>query len=270
MTGTLPPLLESVMGGGTPERRCLRVLMDPNMQCPDGFSDQGVIQVRIITLKKDHTNIPTKHPILTFNSPKLPSTIKAGYLNCKIRPYVPNPVRCFKCQRFDHTQTSCRGQLTCSRCASVGHSSPDCTLEPKCVNCTQSHPSDSKICPKWKLEKQIQEIKANKYISDPEARKLIAPHLSQTYSQAAKSSTLNNSTQTDKNITKVKCPPLNFLQPLPKPVISISTPSTSTSSSTQVHLLPSTSTAATVSEPLSTTSLSLSNPTFHHQYHLPS
>ncbi|GFX03833.1 uncharacterized protein TNCV_2114051 [Trichonephila clavipes] len=34
MTGTLPPLLDSVVGGGTPERRCLRVLMNPNMQCP--------------------------------------------------------------------------------------------------------------------------------------------------------------------------------------------------------------------------------------------
>ncbi|GFV38588.1 uncharacterized protein TNCV_132271 [Trichonephila clavipes] len=125
--------------------------------------------------------------------------------------------------------------------------STDCTLEPKCVNCTQSHPSDSKICLKWKLEKQIQEIKANKNISYPEARKLIVPQLSQTYAQAAKSSTLNNSSQTDENITKVKCPPLNLLQPLPKPVTSISTPSTSTSSSTQVHLLPSTSsTAATV------------------------
>ncbi|GFY05492.1 putative RNA-directed DNA polymerase from transposon X-element [Trichonephila clavipes] len=30
----MPPLLDSVVGGGTPERRCLRVLMDPNMQCP--------------------------------------------------------------------------------------------------------------------------------------------------------------------------------------------------------------------------------------------
>ncbi|GFU97987.1 uncharacterized protein TNCV_3150281 [Trichonephila clavipes] len=75
--------------------------------------------------------------------PKLPTTIKAGYLNCKIRPYIPNPLRCYKCQKFGHFQTSCRGQLTCSRCASVGHSSMDCTLEPVCVNCTESYPSNS-------------------------------------------------------------------------------------------------------------------------------
>ncbi|GFV59416.1 RNA-directed DNA polymerase from mobile element jockey [Trichonephila clavipes] len=102
-----------------------------------------------------------------------------------------------QCQRFSHSQTSCHGQLTCSRCASVGHASTDCSLEPKCVNCVQPHPSDSKICPKWKIEKQIQEIKTTKNISYPEVRKLIVPQLSQTYAQAAKSSTLNNSTQTD-------------------------------------------------------------------------
>ncbi|GFX60254.1 uncharacterized protein TNCV_283271 [Trichonephila clavipes] len=85
----------------------------------EGFSDQGVIQVRRITIKKEASFIPTKHLILTFNRPKLP-TIKAGYLNCKIRPYIPNPLRCFKCQRFGHSQTSYRGQLTCCRCASAG------------------------------------------------------------------------------------------------------------------------------------------------------
>ncbi|GFW57089.1 uncharacterized protein TNCV_1116171 [Trichonephila clavipes] len=112
----------------------------------EGFSDQGVVQVSRITLKKDTHIIPTKN-ILTSNSPKLPTTIKAGYINCKIRPYIPNPLHCFRCQRFGHSQTSCRGQLTCSRCASAGHSSTDCILEPKCINCSESHPSNSQLCP---------------------------------------------------------------------------------------------------------------------------
>ncbi|GFX33302.1 uncharacterized protein TNCV_811641 [Trichonephila clavipes] len=190
---------------------CRGIISEPDLltttdaEIVDGFSGQGVIQVRRITIRRDALIIPTKHIILTFNSPKLPTTKKAGYLNCRIRPYIPNPLRCFKCRRFGHSQTSCRGQQTCSRCASAGHSSTDCILEPKCINCSQPHPSDSKICPKWKIEKQIQEIKTNKNISYPEARKLIVPQLSQTYAQAAKSSTLNNSTQTDENITKIKC-----------------------------------------------------------------
>ncbi|GFX86953.1 putative RNA-directed DNA polymerase from transposon X-element [Trichonephila clavipes] len=143
------------------------------------------------------------------------------------------------CQRFGHSQTSCRGQLTCSRCASVGHASTDCNLEPKYVNCLQPHPSDSKVCPKWKIEKQIQEIKTTKNISYPEARKLIVPQLSQTYAQAAKSSTLNNSTQTDENITKIKCPSLKLLPPLSSKQRTHIPTAITTSSSVQTQLLPS-------------------------------
>ncbi|GFW45632.1 RNA-directed DNA polymerase from mobile element jockey [Trichonephila clavipes] len=220
------------------------LLSTPDAEILEGFSDQGVIQVRRITIKRYSNIIPTKHIILTFNKPKLPTTVKAGYLNCKIRPYIPNPLRCFKCQRFGHSQTSCRGQLTCSRCASVGHSSTDCTPEPKCVNCTQSHPSDSKLCQKWKLEKQIQEIKTNKNISYFEARRFIVPQLTQTYAQAARPSTISTATQTDPNLSKIICPPLQCLtpisskNPLPSTSSSVSTFSTS-SSSTQDNLLPS-------------------------------
>ncbi|GFT42832.1 uncharacterized protein TNCV_2172811 [Trichonephila clavipes] len=147
----------------------------------EGFSDQSVTQVRRIAIKRDSNIIPTKHVILTFNKPKLPTTVKAGYLNCKIRPYIPNPLRCFKCQRFGHSQTACRGQLTCSRCASVGHASSDCSLQQKCVNCSQPHSADSKLCPKWKIEKEIQTIKTNRNISYIEARKFITQQPSQTY-----------------------------------------------------------------------------------------
>ncbi|GFU12717.1 RNA-directed DNA polymerase from mobile element jockey [Trichonephila clavipes] len=213
------------------------------------FSDQGVIQVRRITIKKNATVFSTKHLILTINSPDLPTSIKVGYLNCKIRPYIPNPLRCFKCQRFGHSQTSCGGQLTCSRCASVGHASTDCILEPKCFNCSQPHTADSKLFPKWKNENQIQEIKTNKNITYVEARKLIVPQTSYTYAQAAKSSNKNSSTQTDESITKIKCPPLELLQPISSKTrtnLSISTPDVSTSSSsTQAQLLPSTSSIST-------------------------
>ncbi|GFX09404.1 uncharacterized protein TNCV_4697911 [Trichonephila clavipes] len=161
-----------------------------------------------------------------------------------------------QCQRFGHSQTSCRGQLTCSRCASVGHASTDCSLEPKCINCLQPHPSDSKLCPKWKIEKQIQEIKTQN-ISYPEARKLIVPQLPQTYAQATKSSTLNNSTQTDENITKINCPPLKLLAPLSSKQRTNIPTAINTSSSAQTQLLPSISSKkSTISNPQPPTPMS--------------
>ncbi|GFX59803.1 uncharacterized protein TNCV_1778421 [Trichonephila clavipes] len=192
----------------------LDLLSTPESEILADFSDQGVIQVKRITIKKDSNIIPTKHVILTFNNPKLPTTVKSGYINCKIRAYIPNPLRYFRSQRFGHSQTSCRGQLTCSRCASAGHSSTDCTLEPKCINCSESHPSNSQLCPKWKIEKKIQEIRTNNNISYIEAKKLLPPQLPQTYAQATKPSPISVTTQTDENITKIKCPPLNLLPPL--------------------------------------------------------
>ncbi|GFX10904.1 RNase H domain-containing protein [Trichonephila clavipes] len=71
---------------------------------------------------------------------------------------------------------------------------------------------------------------------------------SQTYAQFAKSSNKNSSTQTDENITKIKCSPLKLLEPFsskPKPNASISTPNVSRSSSTQAQLLLSTSSIPT-------------------------
>ncbi|GFS50349.1 putative RNA-directed DNA polymerase from transposon BS [Trichonephila clavipes] len=196
---------------------CRGVVSEPDLlsvleaEILEGLSDQGVTQVRRITIKKDAIHIPTKHLILTFNSPKLPSAIKASYLNCKIRPYIPNPLHCFKCQRFGHSQISYCSKLTCSQCASIGHSSTDCALEPKCFKYAETHTSDSKLCPKWKLEKQIQEIKTNKNISYLEARKLIVPQLTQTCAQDTKPSTISTTTQTDLSITNIFCPPLQCL-----------------------------------------------------------
>ncbi|GFW46223.1 uncharacterized protein TNCV_2813181 [Trichonephila clavipes] len=124
--------------------------------------------------------------------------------------------------------------------------------EPKCVNCSQSHPSDSKLCSKWKIEKEIQVIKTNRNIPYVEARNLIAPQLSQSYAQVTKLSTTTTTTQTDENITKIVCPPLKFLQPsisVPKPTISSSVAEVNKSStSTQAELVPSTS-SVTVTSP---------------------
>ncbi|GFW55860.1 uncharacterized protein TNCV_4390031 [Trichonephila clavipes] len=133
----------------------------------------------------------------------------------------------------------------------------------KFVNCSQPHSSDSKQCPKWKAEKEIQAIKTNRNISYLEARKLIAPQLSQTYAQVAKPSTVTSTTQTDENITHIKCPPLQLLQPLlsvPQPDKSNSV--SALSSATQADLLSSTSSNAPSTNDMFT-SIGTSSPIAH-------
>ncbi|GBL76974.1 hypothetical protein AVEN_12639-1 [Araneus ventricosus] len=151
---------------------------------------QKIIAARRITLKRDGKIVPTRHVILTFDTPVLPRKITAGYICCDIRPYVPNQVRCFKCQRFGHTKPACRGSSAfCARCSESGHEETVCTKPEKCGNCKDNHPSYSKSCPKWKLEKEIQIVKITKKISIQEARKIVldrTPKPNYSYSAALK------------------------------------------------------------------------------------
>ncbi|XP_035224086.1 uncharacterized protein LOC118196737, partial [Stegodyphus dumicola] len=98
-------------------------------------------------------------------------------------------MRCFQCQRFGHSKTSCRGSLTCARCSSVGHDTENCTAAALCVNCKGDHPGFSRSCPKWKTEKEVQTTKVNRNISYAEARRLVqSTHLqpNRSYASAVK------------------------------------------------------------------------------------
>ncbi|GFU68795.1 uncharacterized protein TNCV_2576561 [Trichonephila clavipes] len=78
----------------------------PEQEILEGLQDQKVCAVRRITIRRDGQVVNTKHLILTFACPDLPQFITAGYLRCSVRPYIPNPLRCFQCQRFGHSKPS--------------------------------------------------------------------------------------------------------------------------------------------------------------------
>lgn len=59
------------------------------------------------------------------------------------------PRRCFHCQAFGHTSTTCRkSSPVCGKCSDQGHKAQDCSKEIKrCVNCRGAHASFDKSCP---------------------------------------------------------------------------------------------------------------------------
>ncbi|GBL79781.1 hypothetical protein AVEN_21092-1 [Araneus ventricosus] len=182
---------------------CGELLNESEDKITEELKSQGVIHVRRITIRRNGQLLNTKHLILTFDSNKLPEHIKAGYMRLSVRTYIPNPLRCFKCQRFGHSKTSCRGTLTCARCAEVGHESTDCTRTEKCVNCKGEHTSFSRNCFAWGQEKEIISMKIKNRISYQEARKLIksrTPTPGNSYVSAVKKSTVP-STQTNPDIS---------------------------------------------------------------------
>ena len=134
---------------------------------------QGVTDARMVTIKKNGEMIRVNTAILTFNRPTPPATLKVGFERCTVQPYVPSPLRCFKCQQFGHQQDNCSKAKVCAKCAQPDHQDTACTSAIKCVNCNGEHTAYSKNCPRWIIEKEIQRVRTERKISFPEARKIV-------------------------------------------------------------------------------------------------
>ncbi|GFW55880.1 uncharacterized protein TNCV_4390231 [Trichonephila clavipes] len=166
----------------------------------ENMKAQKVCDVRRITIRRDGQVLNTKHLILTFSTPDLPQTVKMAYIRCPVRPYIPNPLRCFQCQRYGHSKNVCRGQPTCPRCGESGHDSVDCTKKEQCLNCKGDHPAYSRSCPTWITEKEITAVKIKEKISYPEARRVVlsrTPVSGKSYASATRKSTSDKSIQCD-------------------------------------------------------------------------
>ena len=139
----------------------------------EGLSSQGVTHVKRFTIKRDGNTIPTNTYLLTFSSSALPSKIKAGFTIMQVDLFIPNPLRCYKCQKYGHGALNCTNRLLCHRCGDDTHVGSDCKNEPKCVNCKGKHAASDKICPIWLRESKITRLKYEKNISFKEARQLV-------------------------------------------------------------------------------------------------
>ena len=93
----------------------------------------------------------------------------------KVSPYVPNPLRCFKCQKFRHDQGQCKGKI---RSLIVQKKTSRVSIvitmrrAPIVVNLTWLHLKTVNIFSKKKTE--IQNIKSEKNISYPESRRFVS------------------------------------------------------------------------------------------------
>ena len=137
------------------------------------LKSQGVREVKRISVSRNGTRRDTNTYILTFASPNLPSSIKIGFLNVKVDVYVPNPLRCFKCQRYGHHESKCPNLPVCPKCSFEGHDHnvDTCNNPLHCPNCKSNHSSSSRDCLRWKDEKEILSLKYKHNLSFIEARR---------------------------------------------------------------------------------------------------
>jgi len=124
-----------------------------------------------------------------------------------VEPYIPNPLRCFNCQKYGHSSRACKSTALCVHCVKSGHESAQCKNHQKCINCKGDHSASSRECPKWKLEKRVQQIKVERGISFPDARKVVlSEHSANTSSKRTAASVVSSATikttqQTQKKTT---------------------------------------------------------------------
>ena len=169
------------------------------IRCPDikdctddeileGLKTEGVIKLDRISVFRDGQRKPTGTFILIFQSQTLPKYIRVGYYRVAVSQFIPNPVRCYKCQKYGHTKFNWRKNDVCTKCGQEDHTDhQECKNEAKCVNCQGKHEANNKECPNWKEEKEIQRIKTERGISYIEAKKQmdIFNSVKTTYAQAA-------------------------------------------------------------------------------------
>ena len=108
-----------------------------------------------------------------------------------VRPYIPNPQDCFRCQWYGHVNRTCKsGHEVHANCGSVEHVNSQenpCTASSKCVNCQGDHPAYSRGCQKWKIEKKVREINVTQVVTFPEARRIAEGLVGQpTYANVSK------------------------------------------------------------------------------------
>ena len=183
----------------------------------DELRDQGVTDVSRFILKKDGESIKTNTLFVTFNTPTPPQKLKIGYYIVRVKLYIPNPLRCFQCQKFGHSKRFCKNQIACWKCGSEGHDGSDCTAETtRCLNCKGDHCASSKSCPIWIQEKDIQRIKTERGLSYGDARRLVTSSSSSASSSAAPSYASAVKSVPKKVTISVDCQtPLSWIGPQP-------------------------------------------------------
>ena len=113
---------------------------------------QDVIDVKRVSIKKEGKTIETNTYIMTFNTPRIPEKIKVGYFIEKVEQFVPNPLRCYRCQKYGPYEDSCRGREVCGKCGQrdPGHHMNECEFPYKCTNCGGNHPVYARSCDIWR------------------------------------------------------------------------------------------------------------------------
>lgn len=161
---------------------------------------QNVIEVRSFKRMKDGVLTETGVHILTFQAQQLPETIKVGYLLMRVETFYDNPKRCFKCQKYGHTQVACKSENEI--CRQCGQAKPHDNCGPvKCVNCGGDHPTNDPKCASRKQAELTVKIMTDHNIPYGQAKKMAQARLptaigTDTFAEVVKGQSTQSNSET--------------------------------------------------------------------------
>ena len=112
----------------------------------------SIISAERCTFGKDKT--PTRQVLAVVQGPVTDSLHLGIWGSFQVRKYIPEPLRCYNCQRYGHHQARCQLQAVCAVC-SQRHPTTTCldrlkkkeTVTAKCPNCKGKHHAWNLRCP---------------------------------------------------------------------------------------------------------------------------
>ena len=160
----------------------------------DGMADEtveqslrqdGVVKAERLTTWYKEQKVESRSLKLTFDTLICPLAVYAGNRRFNIKEFIPPPLRCFKCQKYEHNVYKCRAkECICQRCGEVGHQAKtyenrrlifSCNKEKKCANCGGNHEAGFRDCSVHKAYKRINEIMVNQKVTRQEAKERVMP-----------------------------------------------------------------------------------------------
>ena len=154
------------------------------------LTNQGV--TKVIQMKKGREKIPLKSYKLIFDRLICPDGVDINRKWFQVREFIPPPLRCFHCQKYEHAIRGCRNadkSPTCQRCGGdhkhlefnrEGTLVRSCSRNAKCVNCKGGHEAGARDCPKQMLWQEVQEKKVLQKLTHYEAKQRVFGSISST------------------------------------------------------------------------------------------
>lgn len=112
----------------------------------------------------------TKHIVLTMKGNKVSEEISIfnGLTTLSVRPFVDVVIQCFQCYGFGHWKDTCKKKRKCLICGQKYHGR--CEMKEKCINCGEEHKASDKTCKIYKINEQMNKIKAEEIVTSYEAK----------------------------------------------------------------------------------------------------